>query len=478
MIEKKPLNEPLLPPGVDDTSSPDPQVVKARALADPRALRRRIIFLSLPIFGENLLEMSLDIVNTILVAALGAAALAGAGAAIQIMQIVLSALAGLSTGGSILVAHAVGADNPAEGTRLARQALMWSFIIFTPMAVMGVILAPGLAGIFGLPPDATAMTASYLSVSLGAVPVLAMLMMSSGVLRGAGDARTPMYVTIGANVVNMVLAFVLIHGHWGAPELGVTGAAIASAISRTLALVVLVWLMARGRAGVSLSRPVGTILVSWKPRWDAAKAILHLGLPAAGEQLVISTAWLVFTMVVSRLGTASMAAQRVQMSVQGLVFLPALALMIATTTLVGQALGAGRPALARQVAGRTERWAFGVAVMLGVLVAIFAKPLVHVFTTAPVVVDIAVRTLPVMMLAQPFWAFTIQNSGALRAMRAPMSPLIVEAISNWTVVVIAWIIVSAGGGLTAAWFSFVIMAAPTSLAMMWRKRVEAQRLAV
>lgn len=142
MIEKKPLNEPLLPPGVDDTSSPDPQVVKARALADPRALRRRIIFLSLPIFGENLLEMSLDIVNTILVAALGAAALAGAGAAIQIMQIVLSALAGLSTGGSILVAHAVGADNPAEGTRLARQALMWSFIIFTPMAVMGVILAP------------------------------------------------------------------------------------------------------------------------------------------------------------------------------------------------------------------------------------------------------------------------------------------------------------------------------------------------
>ncbi|WP_446924590.1 MATE family efflux transporter, partial [Klebsiella pneumoniae] len=83
---------------------------------------------------------------------------------------------------------------------------MWSFIIFTPMAVMGVILAPGLAGIFGLPPDATAMTASYLSVSLGAVPVLAMLMMSSGVLRGAGDARTPMYVTIGANVVNMTLA--------------------------------------------------------------------------------------------------------------------------------------------------------------------------------------------------------------------------------------------------------------------------------
>ena len=68
---------------------------------------------------------------------------------------------------------------------------------------------------------------------VAAVPVLAMLMMSSGVLRGAGDARTPMYVTIGANVVNMVLAFVLIHGHWGAPELGVTGAAIASAISRT-----------------------------------------------------------------------------------------------------------------------------------------------------------------------------------------------------------------------------------------------------
>lgn len=476
MVDKKPLTDPVLPKGVDDTCPPDPEIVRARSLEDPTVLRRRIIRLSVPIFGENLLEMSLDVVNTLLVATLGAAALAGAGAAIQVMQIVLSALSGLSTGGSILVAHAVGADNPAEGTRLARQALMWSFILSLPLAVAGALGAPAVASIFGLPADATGIAASYLSVSLAATPVLAMLMISGGVLRGAGDARTPMYVTAGANAINMVLAFILIHGHLGAPELGVEGAAIAAAISRTLALVAMVWLMVKGRAGVSLQRPVGTILVYWKPRWEAARAIMRLGLPAAGEQLVISGAWLVFTIIVSQLGTDSMAAQRVQMSIQGLVFLPGIALMIATTTLVGQALGAGRPMLARQVAGRTERWAFGIAVGLGIVVSLLARPIVACFTQDPSVANLAAITLPVMMLTQPFWCTTIQNSGALRAMRDPMSPLYVEAVSNWTVVVIAWLIVRHGGGLTAAWFAFVAMSAPTTLAMVWRKRVRARRI--
>lgn len=475
-IEKQESTLPVLPVGVDDASAPDPEQVGAQALENPGVLRRRITRLALPALGENALENALDIVNTVLVSALGAAALAGAGAALQVMQIVLSALTALSTGASILVAHAVGADEPAEGTRLARQALMWSLMLSVPIAVAGVLGTGGIVSIFGLAPEAAGVARSYLVIAMASIPVLAMLMISGGVLRGAGDAKTPMYVTMGANVINIGLAYALIHGHFGMPQLGVAGAAIAGFIARTLALVAMVWLMAKGRAGVSLARPVGTVLVFWKPRWDAARAILKLGVPAAAEQLVMSGAWLAFTMIVARIGTEAMAAQRVTSSVQNVVFLPGLALMIATTSLVGQALGARRPLLARQVAGRTERWAMGIAVILALVVWLAARPIMALFTDDPKIITLGAATLPVMMLTQPFWAWTIQNSGMLRGMRDTISPLVIEAIGNWSAVAAVWFIVQNGGGLTTAWWAYVAVAPLTSLAMTWRKRVRARKV--
>ncbi|AXE37734.1 putative FMN/FAD exporter YeeO [Acidipropionibacterium virtanenii] len=474
--EKQESTLPVLPAGVDDTSAPDPERVGTQALENPGVLRRRITRLAVPALGENALENALDIVNTVLVSALGAAALAGAGAALQVMQIVISALTALSTGASILVAHAVGADEPAESTRLARQALMWSLMLSVPIALGGVLGTDGIVSIFGLAPAAAEVARSYLVIAMASIPVLAMLMISGGVLRGAGDARTPMYVTMGANVINIGLAYALIHGHFGLPQLGVAGAAIAGFIARTLALVAMVWLMAKGRAGVSLARPVGTILVYWKPRWDAARAILKLGLPAAAEQLVMSGAWLAFTMIVARLGTETMAAQRVTSSVQNVVFLPGLALMIATTSLVGQALGARHPLLARQVAGRTERWGMGIAVVLALVVWLGARPIMGLFTDDPQIIALGAAALPVMMLTQPFWAWTIQNSGMLRGMRDTISPLVIEAIGNWSAVAMVWFIVEHGGGLTAAWWAFVAVAPLTSLAMTWRKRVRARKV--
>lgn len=467
---------PVIPAGIDDASTPDPEMISAQLLEDPKVLHPRIIRLALPALGENALENTLDIVNTMLVSALGAAALAGAGAALQVMQMVLSALTALSTGASILVAHAVGADQPAEGTRLARQALMWSLMLSVPIAAIGMFSTGGIVSIFGLASDAGQVARSYLVISMASIPVLAMLMISGGVLRGAGDAKTPMFVTMGANVINIGLAYVLIHGHLGMPRLGVEGAAIAGFIARTLALVAMVWLMAKGRAGVSLAQPVGTIVVRWRPRWEHARAILRLGLPAAGEQLVMSGAWLAFSMIVARIGTEAMAAQRVTSSVQNVVFLPGLALMIATTTLVGQALGARRPLLARQVSGRTERWAMAIAVVLALVVWLVARPIMGLFTTDPAILELGAATLPVMMLTQPFWSWTIQNSGMLRGMRDTVSPLVIEAIGNWSAVAMVWFIVQHGGGLTTAWWAYVAVAPLTSLAMTWRKRVRAAKL--
>src|SRR3712207_5335977 len=174
---------------------------------EPIALRRRVLGLAWPVIGENMLETTLDIVNTVLVAALGAAALAGVGSGLQIMFFVLAALAAVSVGSSILVAQSVGARDFAAACRLARQSLIWSVILSVPLALVGFTLAGPIISIFGLEPEVAAIGRDYLRVAMGTVVVLVALVIGGGVMRGAGDSRTPMLVTLAANVINIVLAY-------------------------------------------------------------------------------------------------------------------------------------------------------------------------------------------------------------------------------------------------------------------------------
>jgi Na+-driven multidrug efflux pump len=107
------------------------------APADQAALRRRVMNLAAPVIGENLLQTLLGVMDTILVAGLGAVALAGVGSALQVIFVITAALSALSVGASVLVAQAVGAGSRAEAGRVARQAAIWAaFLVVGPVETM------------------------------------------------------------------------------------------------------------------------------------------------------------------------------------------------------------------------------------------------------------------------------------------------------------------------------------------------------
>ena len=237
-----------------------PQVLDALAASsEARALRQRVWRLAAPVIGENFLETLLGIVDTLLVAGLGAVAIAGVGSALQIMFFLISALSALAIGSSVLVAQAVGAGDTAHAGRLGRQSLIWSVLFSIPLSVGGYLLSEPIIGSFGLEPQVAAIGVQYLQVTMGTVVVLVALFIGSGVLRGAGDSRTPLRVTALANLVNVVLAYGLIFGHFGLPALGPVGSAWATFVARGLALALLLGALWRGKGGVSISGG------SWRP---------------------------------------------------------------------------------------------------------------------------------------------------------------------------------------------------------------------
>ena len=119
------------------------------------AIRRRVITLAWPVISENFLQTLLGIVDTIMVAQLGPAALAGVGAAIQLMFFVISALSALSVGSSVLVAQAIGGHRVADAGRYAKQSLVWSVLLSIPLILVGLLLARPALGIFGMEPEVT-----------------------------------------------------------------------------------------------------------------------------------------------------------------------------------------------------------------------------------------------------------------------------------------------------------------------------------
>ncbi len=426
--------------------------------------RRRVFNLAWPVISENFLETMLGIVDTWLVASLGAVAIAGVGTAIQFMFFVIAALSAVSVGSSVLVAQAIGARTFTRASQLAKQSLVWSVIFSIPLILIGLVASEQLIGIFGVEPAVQKIGAEYLRVTMGTVVVLTLLFLGGGVLRGAGDSRTPMLVTALANVINVILAYGLIFGAWGLPEMGAVGSAWATFAARGVALILLLYAMWRGRNGVSIRGADG-----WMPQWGVARQVLKIGVPAAVEQVLISVAFLIFTIVIAHLGTMSLAAQRIAMNAMSLSFLPGFGFGIAATALVGQSIGARQPDEARVMGNIATLWGVIWMSLLGLIFLLFPEAIMRFFSTDPEIVATGASGLRIIAFTQPFWAVGFVQAGALRGTGDTQYPLWVNTIAMWAAVGLSalsvWYVDSS---MAAAWAPF-LLTAPLAAWLMWRR---------
>jgi len=450
---------------MSERANTEPETLTQPApVTSERELRKRVWSLAGPVIGENFLETLLGVVDTVLVAGLGAVAIAGVGSALQVMFFMISVLSALAVGSAVLVAQAVGAGDTARAGRLGRQSLLWSVLFSLPLTFTGFLLSGPIIGLFGLEPQVAAIGTQYLQVTMGTVVVLVALFIGGGVSRGAGDSRTPMRVTALANLLNVALAYGLIYGHFGLPTLGPVGSAWATFIARSFALVLLLSALWRGRNGVSISGRGG-----WRPDFGVARQVLTIGVPAAMEQVLVSSGFLVLALVVARLGTEVLAAQRITFNALSLSFLPGIGFGIAATALVGQSVGARRIAEGGAAARVATTWAvIWMSAFAGLLI-IFAPQVFHLFTSDAAVIAAGVPGLRVLALTQPFWAVLFVQSGGLRGTGNTRFPLMVTGLGVWVSVGLAFALIETiGGGLVSVWAAFLALA-PVMGFLMWRR---------
>jgi putative MATE family efflux protein len=440
---------------------------RARVVLDEHHLTRSVNRMATPIIAENLFQTLLGVVDMLMVAKLGAAALAGVGTALQIMFLAIAALSAVSVGTTVLVARASGAGRPEEAAGVIKQSLLLGMALAVLVSVVGHQLADRAIAVIGASAEVVRTGGDYLDVVAMTSLFLVIQLVCAGALRGVGDTRTPMVVTGLVNIINVAAAYCLIFGHFGLPALGVTGSALAASLARAVGAVALLGVLFKGGRWVQLP-----LSGDWRPRWRTMRRIVAIGLPSMIEQTLISAGMLMYSALAVTLGTTIYAAQRITFNAISISFLPGLGYGLAATTMTGQALGAGRPDLARRSTWIAAALAATWMGTMGLLLILFGQPVMRLFSQDPTIVSVGAAALAVLAFSQPFQALGQILSGSLRGSGDTRFPMMVTGASIWLVrLPLGWLF--AGPlhlGLPGLYLSSVADAAVRALATYLRFR--------
>ncbi len=398
------------------------------SLAEHRTLRREIISLAWPAILEFSLHTVVWLTDVAFVGRLGPEALSATGLGGQVYSLVLFLFEAAAVAATAMVSRRVGAGDHQGAGRIAAQAGGVGLLLGCLTALVIWSAAPTVYSLTRLGPQVAALGVTYQRIIAFGAPAFLFRSALAGSIRGFGDTRSSMAVSVVAGLFNILGDWVLVFGKLGFPELGVAGAALASAMSHLLgaALLVVIVMMHLSPARIDLR---GIF------RFDRAamRTMLRLALPAAGEHLFTDVARTVGVFAVAHLGAMAMAAHEVTAAAEALSFMPGFGFAMATSVIVGQNLGRGRPDLSRAAVGEGLR----IAVLFGATMACvflaFPGSLVGVFTTDTGVAGVAARLLRIAAIAQPFIAMQGIFGGALRGAGDTRSPLVASGVTSWAV---------------------------------------------
>ncbi len=348
---------------------------------------RRILKLALPALGSLAAEPVYVLVDTAIVGRLGTEQLAGLAIAATILSFVFAGANFLTYGTTERVARRLGAGATAEAANVGVQAMWLSLLFGLPAAPLLFIGAREMSSWFGAGGAVLDHAETYLALSAIGVPFFLVTLAAQGVLRGASDYITPLWVLLAANVANLLIELVLVF----VLDMGVAGSALSTVIAQIGAALAFVWILWPRLRAATIRRPDRAGLA---PLVSAGR---HLLLRVGAMLAVFGGA----TAVAARIDDVTLAAHQVAMSLFLFLALTLDALAVPAQTIVAEELGRDDLPTAAHVARRAVRLSIVTGVVLGVVVAALAPVIPHVFSDDAAVIDRAtgaLRWLAVMLV--------------------------------------------------------------------------------
>lgn len=402
-----------------------------------RDLLRKMIMLAIPTMVEQILSTLLQYVDTAMVGRLGEQATASVSVTTTIGWLVGSMSYALGTAVLALVSRAYGANDRQKGHRIANQALLLTLVCGIVLGGVSILLSPFIP-VWMQAEESIRHQASVYStiISVPMVFRVSTAILGSAV-RATQNTKTPMLITLSSNLLNIVLNYLLIYP----AGLGVTGAAIASAISFTIGGALMFVLFIRTSFLYPDGRNPGNVHstedwkrgISLRPDPAILKEIGRIGIPVMGTSVVSCTGYVVFAGLVSGMGTTIFAAHSIAVTAEEIFYIPGYGLRTATSALVGAALGEKNEQKLTIYCRISVALTVGMMFLSGLVLFFVAQPLMSVFTPSEPVIELGAQMLRLVAFSEPFFGLMVVMQGIMYGMGKTRYPFLVESFSMWGV---------------------------------------------
>lgn len=396
---------------------------------------RAITLLAIPMVLEMTMESLFAVVDMFWVAHLGADAVATVGLTEAVLTILFALAMGLSVATSAVVARRIGEKNRDGAAEVATQSILLGAVVAGLAGVIGAWFAPDILRLMGATDSIIHTGSGYTRMIYSGSAAVMLLFSINAVFRGAGDAVLAMRVLWIANLINIVLNPLLIFGLGPFPRLGVLGSGVGTTVGRSTGVLIGLWLLSSGRSRVIVN------LHHFRVRADVMAKLVRLSIGGIFQYFVGSASWIGMVRMAAGLGSAAVAGYTVAIRIIIFAILPSWGMANAAATLVGQNLGARKPDRAEQSVWRAG---FYNMAFLGVVAAVFimfAGPLIHLFTTDPAVVPVAVNALRLVSYGYIFYAWGMVTVQAFNGAGDTYTPTALNVVFYWALrFPLAWLL--------------------------------------
>lgn len=388
-------------------------------------IKRAVFLLAVPMVLELVMEAVFAITDIFFVSRLGASAVATVGLTEAVATLIYAIAIGMSMAATAMVARRIGEKRPDRAAVAAAQVLWVGLAAASIIALSGLLFADEILRLMGAEAEVIATGTGYTTVLLGGSITIMYLFLINAIFRGAGDAAIAMRALWLANIINIVLDPLLIFGIGPFPEMGVTGAAVATTIGRGVGVIYQFWRLFgdQGRLAMRLQ-----LL-----RLDTVVMLRLLRVSAGGiMQFIIATsAWIGLMRIVAPFGSQAVAGYTIAVRIIIFTILPAWGLGNAAATLVGQNLGAGQAQRAVRSAWVAARFNVYFMVAVALIFIVFAPFLLGLFTTDPAVIAYGVDSLRIISYGYGFFAIGMVLVQALNGAGDTDTPTVINFFCYW-----------------------------------------------
>jgi len=390
-------------------------------------INRGIVLLAIPMMLELALEAVFAVVDIFFVAQLGAEAIAVVGLSEALITVLYAVSIGLSMAVTALIARRIGERNPQAAALIAAQSIWVGGGIAILISVGGFYFADDLLRFMGAAPSIIENHGGFTKVMFVGSSTILFIFLLNGVFRGAGDAAIAMRVLWISNAINIVLDPCLIFG-WGPfPELGVTGAAVATTIGRGVGVIIQLYYLFFAHHRIHISRS------QLKPRLPLMLDILSIARGGVFQFFIETSSWVFLMKIVASFGATAIAAYTIAIRIIVFTFLPAWGLSNSAATLVGQNLGAKQPQRAEASVRQVAKYNFIFLGLISVVFILIPEFFMELFTNDADVIKIGSSCLRWLSYGYGLFAIGLVLTQAFNGAGDTTTPSWINLFAFWLV---------------------------------------------